>query len=76
MAKDYTVQFNMIDNSEDGEAIIPVITKVYTSVPYWGDISEEQREDEVKDFAVSQLEDVGIALDENKIRSVLIKEII
>lgn len=73
--KNYLVQFNIIDEDHDGVAIIPVITKVYTCVPYWNDITQEQREDEVKSFAISQLEDVGLIIDENKLENVEITEI-
>jgi hypothetical protein len=72
--KNYLVQFNMIDEDHDGVAIIPVITKVYTCVPYWNDIPQEQREDEVKSFAISQLEEVGVLIDEHRVENVVITE--
>jgi hypothetical protein len=70
----YLVQFNMINEDYDGVAIIPVITKVYTCVPYWNDITQEQREEEVKSFAISQLEEVGVLIDETRLENVEITE--
>jgi hypothetical protein len=74
MEKNYLVQFNMIDEDYDGIAIIPVITKVYTCVPYWNDITQEQREDELKSYAIGQLEVVGILIDETRLDNVEISE--
>lgn len=74
MEKNYLVRFNMICEDFDGTSFIPVITEVHASVAYWDDISQEQREEEMIDFAVSNLEDVGVIIDEARLKNIEIKE--
>jgi hypothetical protein len=64
----------MIHEDYDGVAIIPVITKVYTHVAYWNDITQEQREEELQSYAIGQLEDVGILIDETRLDNIEITE--
>lgn len=72
----YLVRFNMIDDNEDGVAIIPVMTEVHCLVEYWDQISQEQKELEVKEFALSQFEDIGVNLNGELIESVVITEML
>lgn len=71
--KHYLVQFNLDCYGDD--SIVPVMTKIYTCVPYWNDITQEQREEEIKLFALSQLEDADVFIQDELIRNVEITEI-
>lgn len=68
----YEVQFFLMDD----EAVIPLITTVYTSIPYWNDITEQQKQEELISFAIDQLEEVEIYINKRRIKSVVIKEVL
>jgi hypothetical protein len=74
MEKNYLVRFDMAYEDFDGTSIIPVITEVHVSVAYWDDICQEQREEEIISFAISNLEDVGLIIDEERIKNIEVKE--
>jgi hypothetical protein len=74
-SRDYQARFNMIDEGDDGVAITPIMTEIYTCVGYWDDITEDQRNEELMSYAFTNFEQLGINIPEELIESIEFKEI-
>lgn len=71
----YFVQFEIVSDESGEEVTIPVMTTIHVMATYWNEISEEQKNDEIESFAVSQLSDIGLEIDYSKVERVKITEV-